>query len=198
MHVLSFIFAAMRSQQSTFHWFGPNWQQFHSLSIKLKLKQNYSLKTNLETLFGHVPLANWFNTIVCFLFAHFLIHLFLISCNLLRFCNHFWTFSICFYSFTNCFWLFLLDYQSCLLVYTRLLSTCRLYSFVSHCTHFYWFAHGSSRFIKRDSKIGFNELESSLASHCITTFQIKKRKKFTKDLFWGYILLRGNYNIPSE
>ena len=54
-------------------------------------------------------------------------------------------------------------------------------------THFYSFAQGSTSFTKLDLKSGFHQLESSLVSHSITTFQIKKRKKHYKRLnFWVY------------
>ena len=47
-------------------------------------------------------------------------------------------------------------------------------------------------------KRGFYQLESSLASHSITRFWIKKRKKKRYKRLWGYNFSRRNYNKPSE
>ena len=49
---------------------------------------------------------------------------------------------------------------------------------------FYSFTQGSTNFITLVLKIGFHQLESSLASHSITNFQIKKRKKSYKRLIF--------------
>ena len=127
-----------------------------------------TLKTNLNTLFSGVSIANWYSTIFCFLICSFLdIHLFLINCNLFRFRNRLWT--------------FLPISVHLLLVSTRL-----------QFTHFYSFTQGCNSFIKLDLKSGFSQLESSLASHSITTFQVKKEKNVRKDLLLGYILPRRN------
>ena len=53
-------------------------------------------------------------------------------------------------------------------------------------------------FRKIGLKSEFHQPKSSLASHSITTFQIKKRKNITKNLFLGYVLPRRNCNIPTE
>ena len=68
----------------------------------------------------------------------------------------------------------------------------RIPFFIEHLwwllSFFYSFTQGSTSFMKLGLRSGFDHLESSIASHSITTFQIKKRKKLTKDLFLGYIL----------
>ena len=148
-----------------------------------------SLKTNLKTLFGWVSLANWFSTIFCIFICSFLdIHLFLISCNLFQFRNLFWTFSTHFCSFTNRFRSFLLVYQSFLPVSARL-------TFVQSFLLIYPRSH---QFFKRDLNSEFQQLESFLASHFITAFQIKKRQKRYERLIFGVYFPQEDANMPSE
>ena len=154
-----FIFA------TTFHKFGLNWQQLNSVNIKFPLRY-------IRDCFSLVSLTNWFSTIFCILICAFPdIHLFLISCNLLRFCNRLWTFSTHFCSFANRFCSFLLVYQSFLLVSTCLPFTSCLYSFMRRSSHFYSCTQGSTTsFIKLGLKRESYQLESSLASHFGGTF----------------------------
>ena len=58
---------------------------------------------------------------------------------------------------------------------------------MSLSTHFYSFTQRSTSFIKLDLKSRFHQLESSLVSHFIKTFEIKKKKNNKKgySLFWG-------------
>ena len=56
---------------------------------------------------------------------------------------------------------------------------------MSRSTHFYSSFQGSTSFVKLSLTSGFLQLESSLASHFITVFQIKKRKKRYKRLIFG-------------
>ena len=155
-----------------------------------------SIKTNLITLFSRVFLANWFSPMFCIFIGSFPdIHLFLINRNLFRFRNRLWIFSTHFCSFTNRFCSFLLVYQWFQILSTRLPFTSRLYSFVSRSTHFCLFTQGSTSFTKLGLKSRFHQLESSLASFSITTFQIKPRKlKQLKQ----YIFPKWNYSMPSE
>ena len=56
---------------------------------------------------------------------------------------------------------------------------------MSRSIHLYSFIQGSTSFIKLCLKSGFHQLESPLASHSVTTFQIKKRKKRYKIFVFG-------------
>ena len=92
-----------------------------------------SVKTNLNTLFSRMSLANYFSTIFCIFICSFPeIHLFLINCNLFWFCNRLWNFSTHFCFSNNRFCSFLLVYLSFLLVSTCLSLTSRLNMFMSH------------------------------------------------------------------
>ena len=147
-----------------------------------------------SSLIRKLYLAYWFSTTISIFICSFPdIHLFLINFNLLQFCNHLWTFSSHFCLFTNRFCSFLLNYQLLLLVSTHLSFTSCLYSFMSRSNHFYSFTQDSTSFVKLDLKNGFHEIKSSLASHPITTFQIKKRKKCCKSFFFFFFFLHIFY-----
>ena len=127
-----------------------------------------SVKTNLNTLFSRMSLANYFSTIFCIFICSFPeIHLFLINCNLFWFCNRLWNFSTHFCFSNNRFCSFLLVYLLFLLVSTCLSLTSRLYMFMSHFFSF-------------------------------LLIYLKEEKTVTKHLFLGYVIPRRNYNMPSE
>ena len=126
-----------------------------------------------------MSLANWFSTMFCIFICSFPdLHLFLINCNLFWLRNRLWTFSTHFYRFRS----FLLVYQSFLLVSIPLPRTSRLWWFMSCSIRFYLFTQGFT--------------SSSFSFYYNISNQ--KEKKTLKDLFFGYIVPKRNYNMHSE